>query len=275
MILCTLVLRRGEDLVCRSILNQITKQEECCLIGDTHSLLHIVSNDDNRIFFLQICHKILDLGSTDRVKSTGWLIHQQYFRITCKCSCNAQTLLLAAGKTKGTLLETVLQFIKDRRILQSLFNDFVQHLLIADTMNARAIGNVVIDTHREWVWLLEHHANPLAEHIDIEVSVIDVFPVQQNLSFNAAPLDQVIHAVQRAQKRTFAASGRTDECGDFVWFNLYIDIVQCMEVTVPEIHILNTDLTHRLFSLLIFVSNTVGKSSCDDRDTQCQNHKHS
>ena len=34
-------------------------------------------------------------------------------------------------------------------------------------------------------------------------------------------------------------------------------------------------LMSNMFSLLIFVSNTVGKSSCDDRDTQCQNHKHS
>ena len=47
---------------------------------------------------------------------------------------------------------------------------------------------------------MEHHADALAQRVDIDVG-IHVFAVQENLSVNAAVLDEVVHAVDGFQKR--------------------------------------------------------------------------
>ena len=65
-----------------------------------------------------------------------------------------------------------------------------------DAVGARAVGDVVIDGHREGVRLLEHHADPLAQDVDVHLILIDVHAVQFDVAGDAAALDQVVHTVQ-------------------------------------------------------------------------------
>ena len=60
---------------------------------------------------------------------------------------------------------------------------------------------------------------------------------KKDLPFYTAGRDEVIHAVQRAQKRRFPAAGRPDECGDLVLFNAKIDALQCLKCAIVKIDI--------------------------------------
>ena len=69
---------------------------------------------------------------------------------------------------------------------QGLFHDLIQLHLGADTMGTGAIGNVVIDAHGERICLLEHHAHPFPQQVDVDVPV-DVLPIQPDITVMRQP----------------------------------------------------------------------------------------
>ena len=105
-------------------------------------------------------------------------------------------------------------------------------------MGARAVGDVVIDRHRERVGLLEHHAHALAQQVYVAV-VVDVLAVQTDVARDLAALNQIVHAVERAQQGGLAAAGRADKGRDLVGLDIQINIVQGMEIPVVEVHVLD------------------------------------
>ena len=111
-------------------------------------------------------------------------------------------------------------------------------------MGAGTVGDVIVNAHREGVRLLEHHANPLAQHIDIHLILIDIHTVQQDIAGNAAAFHQVVHAVQALQESRLAAAGRTDERRDLFFGDGNIDIFQCMEAAVIQVHVFNFEFIH-------------------------------
>ena len=111
-------------------------------------------------------------------------------------------------------------------------------------MGARAVGDVVIDGHREGVRLLEHHADALAQDVDVHLVLVDVHAVELDVAGDAAALDEVVHAVQAFQKRGFAAAGRTDERGDLLFRDVDIDIFQRMEAAIVQVHIAHFKFVH-------------------------------
>ena len=96
----------------------------------------------------------------------------------CQSSGDTDPLLLPSGKTQGGSFKSVLNFIKYRSALQALFDDLIELFLVLDSMNSRAIGDIVVNAHRKWVWLLKNHSYPLAEHRSVDLRSIDVFPIQ-------------------------------------------------------------------------------------------------
>ena len=95
-----------------------SQKEERRLIGNSRSLLHIVGHHNDSIVRFQLFRKIFDFGCGNRIQRAGRFVHQDDFRLHRQRSGDTQTLLLAPGQTQSALLETVLQFIPDRRISQ-------------------------------------------------------------------------------------------------------------------------------------------------------------
>ena len=93
VILSKLVNWVDEEFFGFSNFNQFTQMKICCPIGYPGSLLHRVGNitivysDLNR-------DKLLNFRRSDWVESRTRLIHKNYLRIDCDCSCNTKTLLL-------------------------------------------------------------------------------------------------------------------------------------------------------------------------------------
>src|SRR5690606_551749 len=130
---------------------------------------------------------------------------------------DAKALLLAAGKAGAGLGETILHFLEQAGAAQRGNDDFVQFgLAVGEPVDARAIGDVLIDRLGERVRLLEHHADPGPQFDHVDALVVDILAVERDLAGDAAALDGVVHAVEAAQERRLAAAGRADQRGDAV-----------------------------------------------------------
>lgn len=105
-------------------------------------------------------------------------------------------------------------------------------------MRARTVCDIIINRHRERIWLLKDHSHTLSEQVDIHVS-INVLVVQQHLSRDAAALYQIVHPVQRLEQRRFSAAGWADKRGNLSFRQNDVDIFQRLKRAVIKIEIFN------------------------------------
>src|ERR1700730_13823676 len=77
--LCALVLRRREDRFRRAELDQLAQIHEGGEVRDARRLLHVVGDDDDRVFLLQLVDQLLDLGGRDRIERRARLVEQNHF----------------------------------------------------------------------------------------------------------------------------------------------------------------------------------------------------
>ena len=190
-------------------------QEERGLVRDAAGLLHVVRDDDDGVAILELAHQVLDARGGDRVQGRSRLIHEQHVGLHGEQARDAQPLLLAAREAHGGFLQPVVHLVPQRGALEAALYDFVQLAALFDAVHARAVSDVVVDGHGERVGLLEHHAHALAQGRH-GVGREQVLALKLDLAGDAHPFDQVVHAVERAQKRGFATARRADERGDLV-----------------------------------------------------------
>ena len=109
------------------------------------------------------------------------------------------------------------------------------------TVQAHAVGDVVVDRLGERVRLLEHHPDrpPQRDHVDVRA--VDVLAVDQHLAGDARAGNGVVHPVQRAQERALAAPGRSDERGHQIGAELRGDVEERLLRSVEERHAVDVD----------------------------------
>ena len=105
-------------------------------------------------------------------------------------------------------------------------------------MHAAAVGDIVVDGHWERVRALEDHAHALAQVDEVHVLVVDVPVIERDLAVDLHAVDEIIHAVERAQERGLAAARGANECDDFIFRHLKRDIKQGLMRPVIEIEVL-------------------------------------
>ena len=66
---------------------------------------------------------------------------------------------------------------------------------------------------------MKHHADAQAHFHRVDVAAVQVLPAVENLALLADVVDEVVHAVERAQERALAAAGRADDRGDFIFID--------------------------------------------------------
>ena len=93
--------------------------------------------------------------------------------------------------------------------------DDLVHLGLAagEPVDARAVGDVVVDRLGERVGLLEHHADPGAQLHHVDVGCVDVLAVEADVALDPAAVDGVVHPVEAAQEGRLAAARRADQRG--------------------------------------------------------------
>ncbi len=89
-----------------------------------------------------------------------------------RCCCPPESAVPEFG-------EPVLHFVPQPGAAQAFFHNRVEiALALGQAVDARAIGDVVIDRFGEGVGLLEHHAHPCAQLHHIHPAGIDILPIQ-------------------------------------------------------------------------------------------------
>ena len=107
-------------------LNQLAQIHECGVLGNASSLLHAVTDDNDRVVFLEFVNQLFNAGGGNRVKRRARFVKQQYLRLHGDAASNAQTLLLAAGERGAGLSELILHIVPERRLAQRPFNALIQ-----------------------------------------------------------------------------------------------------------------------------------------------------
>ncbi len=152
---------------------------------------------DDRVAFFELSHQVLDLQGGSRIERAGRFVKQQDFWLDRQGSGDAKALLLAAGQVERVVLKTVFDLRPECGVLEAADHNLIQLAASPGTMDARPVGDVVVDRHRERVGLLKNHADLLAQQRHIDCRVVDVFAVDQHFAADANALDQIIHPVER------------------------------------------------------------------------------
>ncbi len=113
---------------------------------------------------------------------------------------------------------------------------------LGHAVDARAVGDVLVDRFRERVRLLEHHADARAQHHRIDVPGVGVLAFDLERAGDAAAVDRVVHAVDAAQERGLAAARRADEGGDGAIGDVDRDVEQRLLVAVEDVDVARATL---------------------------------
>src|SRR5215475_12675096 len=182
VILRASVARRSEDLAGVVELDQLAEIHESSLVGHARGLLHIMRDDRDRVVLGQFLDQLLDLGGRNRIERRARLIEQDHLRADGDGAGDAETLLLAAGEAQARGVELILDLVPQRAAAQRLLDAAVHLRLGNPLIEADAEGDVLVDRHRERRRLLEHHADPRAQQVEVELGIEDVHAVQHQLA---------------------------------------------------------------------------------------------
>src|SRR4029079_7813886 len=93
---------------------------------------------------------------------------------------------------------------------QALLHDLVELGPATDAVDARPVGDVLVDRLWEGVRLLEHHADPPPQRIGVHPGIVDAGAVEPDVAFGADAVHEVVQAIEAPQQRRLSATGRPD-----------------------------------------------------------------
>ena len=208
-------------------------------------LLHVVGHDQDRVVLLELFDQLLDVAGGDRVERRGRLVEQQHVGPQRDGARDAQALLLAAGQAQRALLQLVLDLVPQRGLAQRLLDARVHVGLRQALVVADAVGDVVVDRHRERHRLLEHHADLAAQPVERVLRIEHVLAVQQHFARGDLLRVQRVDAVEDAQQRRLAAARRPDQRGDAIFGDVEVDVLHRVELAVVEVQPARGELDRR------------------------------
>ena len=118
---------------------------------------------------------------------------------------------------------------------QAAFDARGQIVALGQVVNFRAVGDVFEDGKRKRIGPLKNHADAFAQLPQIDIAGIDRFAVEQDVSRDLHVRDDLVHPVDDAQQRRFAAPGRPDDRGDGSRANGKTHVDQRVKLPIPEI----------------------------------------
>ena len=182
-----------------------------------------MGDDDDGVGAAEFADQILDAGGRARIERRGRFVHQQDVGIDRQGAGQAEPLLLAAGKSQGILLEPILDLVPNGGAPQAPLDNLIELDLAVPAVQARTIGNIVVDRFGERVRFLENHADAAAQGDDIDARIVDLLAAKEQGAAGLAAGNQVVHPVDRPQQRAFAAAGRADDRGDLALVEIQRD----------------------------------------------------
>src|SRR6185437_454024 len=117
------------------------------------------------------------------------------------------------------------------RLLDAPFNLFLGQPFIETDSK----GDILVDRHREWRRLLEDHADPRTQQVEVDARIEEILTLEDDLSGCALTWIEVVHPVQNAEQRRLATARWPDERGRLVCIQRQGDVLQSAGVAVEEL----------------------------------------
>ena len=225
------------------MLHELAQPEERGAVRDAGGLLHVVGHDDDRVALLQLIDQLLDALGRDGVERRRGLVHQQDVGLDGQGPRDAQPLLLADRQGEGRISEAVLHLVPQGGRPQAGLHAVLElRPRPGEAVDAQPVGDVLEHRLGKRVGLLEHHADPSA-HVDrIRLRCVDLLPVDGHGTGDARRRNELVHPVQRPEKRALAASRRTDARGDPMGGDAHRHAVEGPRLAVEAAQVPDVDL---------------------------------
>ena len=144
------------------------------------------------------------------------------------------------------VVQPVFHLVPDCRGFEALLDAAAQlRPARRQAVDAQSIGDVLEDRLREGVRLLEHHSNPTPQRHDVSPAPIHVVTIDQHAALDPCAGDDVVHPVERAQKRALPAARRPDEGRHQLGGDADADVLQSALRPVIEAEVLDV-YAHRV-----------------------------
>src|SRR5712692_6488130 len=222
--------------------NELAEIHEGGEVGDPRRLLHVVRHDHDRVVLLELVDQLLDLSGRDRVERRAGLVEQDHLRPHRHRAGDAQPLLLAAGEAQAVDGELVLHLVPQGGAPQRGLDPPVELGLRQLFIEPDAERDVLVDRHRKRRRLLEHHADPGAQQVEILPGRKNVLAVEQDVALGALVGIKIVHPIENTKQRGLAAAGWSDEGGDLALVERDVDVAQRFVGAVVEIEIADRNL---------------------------------
>src|SRR6266480_5558905 len=230
--------RVGEYPVGGAHLDQLSEVEVRSALRYARRLLHRVRDDHDRILFAQLIDQILDARGGNGIERGAGLVHENHFGLYGDGARNAQALLLAAREPGAGAAQAVLHLIPEPGARQAGAHDVIELRAAAcQAMDARTVGDVVVDRFRERVRLLEHHADTRTQLRRVLALIVDVAAVEPDRAGDTRARDRIVHAIEAAQECRLAAPGRADHRQHLAARDVERDILQRLLGAVEHAHV--------------------------------------
>jgi hypothetical protein len=196
------------------VLDQLAQEEEGGVVGDARGLLHVVSDDHDRVSAAQLGDELFDPRRRDGVERRAGLVHQDDLGLDGQATRDAEALLLAPGEARSGAVQDVLHLVPQGRLAQRALD---QHVLVGrrEPREAQPGQHVLANGHRrKGIGLLEHHAHAPSHADRVDAGTVDVLSVEQHAPRHARPRHDLVHPVDAAHERRLATPRRPDDRGD-------------------------------------------------------------
>jgi hypothetical protein len=190
----------GEDLRGVVVFDKLAEMEERGLLADARGLLHGVGHDHHR----EAVRNSSISSSTCAVAMGSSAEQGSSIRRTSGLVATARAMhrrcCWPPDRPVPGCVEAVLRLVPQRGAAQRFLHDLVQLRLVGgQPVDARAVGDVVVDRLRERVGLLEDHADLGAQLHRVDAIVVDILAVERDLPSTRAT--SIVSFIRLRQRR--------------------------------------------------------------------------
>ena len=226
----------------------LAQQHIDALLAGPRGLAHVVGHDDDRIFFPQVVDQRLDGLRSLGVQGRAGLVHQDHPRLErqqramhsfCCCSSVSSVALACSLSLTSFHRKTSSSADCDQLVAAGAVER------VALGVHVQAEQHVFVDRDRQRIGPLKHHAHGFAQFGQRNVGVVDVLAQDRDFAGRLDVAVPLVDAVEAAQQAGLAAARGTDQRRHARVANVDFDVLEGLEISVPEIQAARLDAVLR------------------------------
>ena len=151
-------------------------------------------------------------------------------------------MLLTDTEAVGRCVETGLDLFPEADSLEVVAYDDVELSLLADSVDAAAIGDIVVDTHRKWAGALRNETDVATNLSDVGALGGDnVLSAEVDVAGDLDTLVSIHETVERPEESRLAAAGGADDTSNLILRNRDADILKNMCVVDIQVQVVDSE----------------------------------